>query len=131
MKDGATADASDSVNPYDSLILSDSRATIHKAGKRNHHKKPMSKLLPPCESIDMTMCGKPWFPLCRITDASNNVSVEATVENFKALFEIVNEQLVCEATGTRTPARSVRRRKSDPQAPKCSPGSKIYYVAGK
>jgi len=128
---GAMAAASDPANPYQSLITSDNRETVHTSGKRNHRKNPMSKLLPKYKHIDMTMCGKEWFPLCRMTDHRANVSIEATVDNFKVLFELVNEQLACEAPVARTPARKLRRRKSDSQAPTDSPGSRIYFFKGK
>ena len=128
---GATAAPTDAANAYQSLIVGGSRKAIRPDGKRPHKKRPLSNMLPSTDIIDMTMGGKPWFPLCKIANASKNVSVEATAENFKALFEIVNEQLACEAPVARTPARKLRRRKSDSQAPTDSPGSRIYFFKGK
>ena len=126
---GATAEPTEAAN----AIVGDVRRNglVRHHGIRSHKKRPMSDMLPESYTVDMTMYGKPWFPRCVITTRWTNVSIEATTENFKTLFEIVNKQLVEVGKVTCTPTRTVRRRKSDPKAPKGSPGRRIYFVKGK
>ena len=58
-----------------------------------------------------------------------NVSMEATVENFKKLFEVVHAQVLelaaQQPAEKRTLARTPRRSASDPHAPKGSPESRM------
>ena len=58
--------------------------------------------------------------------------MEATADNFKALFEIVQTQLAkLRDVGASSPLRNLQRRKSDPLYPRGSPGSRRYNVKGK
>ena len=82
-------------------------------------------------TIDMTISGKPWFPNWLIADEAENVSVEATAENFKMLYELVNEELATLSTMQPTPRRTVRRRKSEEFGPKGSPTRRLYHIKGK
>lgn len=86
--------------------------------------------LPTCATIDMTISGQPWFPTCLIAHKAENVSIEATTENFKMLYEIVNEELATLSTMQPMPKRTVRRRKSDEFAPNGSPKHRKYHVKG-
>ena len=57
--------------------------------------------------------------------------MEATPENFKALFEIVQRDLATSDASTMECGRSLRRRKSDPHHPKGTPENRKYYNSGR
>jgi hypothetical protein len=110
------------------------KRTRTSSGKRSHHKSDVSSWLPVCGAVDMSIGTSPWSPVCLFEPAAANVCMEVTAGNFQMLFDIVHAQLAkpTNADGpSATPKRSLRRRESDPRAPKGSPGSRVYHVASK
>ena len=125
---GATADSTAAVGE---LVIDACKAPAY--GKRSHKRRALP-MLPPYGIVDMTMGGKPWSPLCLLVPKAANVSMEATTENFMKLFEVVHDRRIenlGKHTVTRTPTRTIRRRKSEPFAPKRLPDGTMFHVATK
>ena len=102
-------------------------------GKRRHKGRNTSILLT-FGIVDMTLGGRPWHPLCLFNPKAANVYIEATAENFTKLFEVVYYQMVdnlSRPSTACTPSRKLRRRGSDPLAPKGTTAERKYYVEGK
>ena len=57
--------------------------------------------------------------------------MEATAENFKALFDIVRCDLASADSSKKTPTRALRRRESDPHYRKGTPDNRQYYNTGR
>ena len=83
----------------------------------------------------MSTGGTDWHPRCLLAPGTKNVAMEATIENFTKLFEVVHVQVVESAAkqlaAVQTPTRTPRRRASDPKAPTGSPDSRRYFIAKK
>ena len=73
----------------------------------------------------------PWAPTCTFAPPPNNAAIEATADNFKALFRIVQSDLAAADPSRKTPTRSLRRRKSDPFYRKGTPDNRQYYNTGR
>ena len=102
-------------------------------GKRSHKGRKTS-ILPTYGIVDMTLGGKPWHPLCLLNPKAANVYIEAMAENFTKLFEVVYYQMVdnlSRPSTACTPSRKLRRRGSDPLAPKGTTADRMYYIEGK
>ena len=107
---------------------------IRQPGKRSHKSRALLTL-PKHGLVDMSTAETDWHPRCLLVTGKGNVSMEATVENFKKLFGVVHAQVrelaAQQPAEKRTPARTPRRAASDPHDPKGSPESRMYYIAEK
>lgn len=91
-------------------------------------------MLPKFGTVEMNVDTPPWSPTCLLTHQANNASMEATAENFKALFDIVQGEINKPDEGhspMHTPKRPLRRRNSDPQYRQVDGDSIKYMVKGR
>ena len=106
----------------------------HDSGQRNHKKRVLAAL-PPHGVADMSMGGTDWHPMCLIRPGTKNVVMEATAEHFTKLFEIVSrhvdENAARQLAGVQTPTRKLRRRGSNPKAPRGPPDARELYIKTK
>ena len=71
-----------------SLVCKDAtRQTVRT--KRSHHAPKYRSMLPSCGVVYMNVGTPPWAPIGLFAPAAANASMEATAENFKAIFDIV------------------------------------------
>ena len=106
-----------------------------KKGFGRRHKKRVLNALPEIGQVNMSMVGADWHPLCMMRPGQINVAVQASIDNFIKLFEIVNRRLhvheTLEDAGIHTPTRKLRRTKSNPHHPKGPPEAREYYIPSK
>ena len=84
-------------------------------------------MLPKYGVVEMNVGTPPWEPTCVLTPTTANVTMEATAENFEALFNIVK----CDLTNVQSPLRKLKRRPSNTQYRKGTPGKREYFNAGR
>ena len=77
-------------------------ATHTGARKRSHHAPKCSAMLPRYWVVPMNVGTPLWAPTCLLSPLYTNAAMEATPENFKALFDIVQSEL---ASSDATPRR--------------------------
>jgi hypothetical protein len=99
---------------------------------RESHKKRVLNALPPVGAVNMSHGATEWHPVCVIRTGTKNVAMQSTTDNFTKLFEIVRKCLAgLKETGAQTPVRKLRRRKSNPHAPKGPPDEREYFCQSK
>lgn len=84
---------------------------------RSHHASKCKSMLAKYGVVKMNVGRLPWEPTCVLTPTTANVTMEATAENFEALFNIVK----CDLTNVRSPLRKLKRRPSNTHYRKATP----------